>query len=55
MKTKKTELIQIRVEPELLGRFKNMCEKRELELSALLRHLMKCECKDFDEYLKRNS
>lgn len=53
MITKKSELFQIRIEPELLKRFKTMSENRGVHSSLLLRHLMLQACEQYEESTRR--
>jgi antitoxin component of RelBE/YafQ-DinJ toxin-antitoxin module len=48
MLTKKTEVLQIRIETELLNRFKKMADERGAKVSVLLRYYMNEICTQYE-------
>jgi len=50
---KKSELLQIRLEPELLSRFKSMSEEHSVHVSLLLRDIMLQACEHYEESKRR--
>ena len=49
----KSSYLQIRVEPELLARFKVLADYKSLTVSDLLRELMTLNCNGYDAHLMR--
>ncbi len=53
MTKSKTETLQMRIDAELLQRFKNFADNQGLSISAALRQTMLRNCDQFDAYMKR--
>lgn len=53
MLIKKDEKLQIRVDSELLERFKNMANERGVHASLILRHIMSHACKEHEESMRK--
>ena len=49
----KSGYMQIRVEPELLARFKVVADYKSLTVSDLLRELMTMNCNGYDAHMAR--
>ena len=48
MLKKKEQVLQIRLDTELLGRFKAMAEHHGVSVSVMLRHSMESLCSNFE-------
>ena len=55
MLKRKSDLLQIRLEPELLSQFKAMSEERGVHVSLMLRHLMSQSCEQYAESKRRKA
>lgn len=53
MLIKKTEVLQIRLESELLQRFRTVCDEMNVSVSPFLRYQMLKICDSYDEQKRR--